>query len=86
MLITVGASLHIIPSINFWIRGGGPDTEKRVIEEKVSNRVMVVLTGSLVGMVISGNLREVFTHTFELIYALGVLYYMKHAADLTFRT
>ncbi|MDQ7038582.1 MAG: hypothetical protein Q9N26_05230 [Aquificota bacterium] len=86
VLITVGASLHIIPSINFWIRGGGPDTEKRVIEEKVSDRVMVVLTGSLVGMVISGNLREVFTHTFELIYALGVLYYMKHAADLTFRT
>ncbi len=86
VLITVGASLHIIPSINFWMRGGGPDTEKRVIEQSVSDKVMVLLTGSLIGMVVSENLREIFRHFFELTYAFGVLYYMKHTAYLTFRT
>jgi hypothetical protein len=86
VLITVGASLHIIPSINFWIRGGGPHTEKRVISEAVSDRVMVVLTGSLIGMVLSEYTREVFRHAFEVLYCLGLLYYLKHAGDLTFRT
>ncbi len=86
VLITVGASLHIIPSINFWIRGGGPKTEKRVIREEVADRVMVLLTGSLLGMVLSEYTREFLRHVFEAVYAFGLLYYMKHAGELTFKT